>query len=315
MFRALKTYDLCFRAKQGLPLPARPLTNLLILSALARTQRTEKVQLSHCVWMSNHPHMQLYAMDAQDLRDFYGETQKRLTDSVKKLLGLDHLNLWEDHTTVAEVLDLECAVERIVYAYLNPVRAKLCSSIDEYQGLNTWKEFLSAPADLNSSIKVEVPWIRMHTIEPLSSPNPSVSEETSVITNLLELNKENPQTLTIYPFAWLKPFGISDPKEIESVRQRIITRVREEEVKLAVPPRASRRDSFLITNYKPKKKERKVFFYASTKELRFDFLNQFAHFKVACRECFTRLKAGFRNVLWPPGGFAPAPPIIYNALG
>ncbi len=38
MYRSKAVYELCFRAREGLPLPARPLINLLLQSALARTR-------------------------------------------------------------------------------------------------------------------------------------------------------------------------------------------------------------------------------------------------------------------------------------
>ena len=77
-------------------------------------------------------------------------------------------------------------IGRFVYSFLNPVRAGLVRSIDHYQGCNTWKEFLAAPADLHAVIEKEVPWILATDIEPLSQSNPSHSEERRFITELKE---------------------------------------------------------------------------------------------------------------------------------
>ena len=67
-------------------------------------------------------------------------------------------------------------MDRIVYTFLNPVRAKLVRSIDEYKVLHTWHEFLSAKACVNACIEKEVPWVLATDIEALSHRNPSGSE-------------------------------------------------------------------------------------------------------------------------------------------
>jgi hypothetical protein len=94
-------YELCFRAKQGLPLPARRLTTLLLQSIMARLLRTEQVIVCAFVWMANHPHIQLYSLDATTLKDFHGGLKKRITDFIKRLLNRDTLSLWDDDDSPA----------------------------------------------------------------------------------------------------------------------------------------------------------------------------------------------------------------------
>jgi len=95
MYRSRRMYEMCFRAKQGLPLPARRLTILLLQSIMARLLRTEQVIVCAFVWMANHPHMQLYSLDASALRGFHGGLKKRITDFLKRLLGRGTLSLWD----------------------------------------------------------------------------------------------------------------------------------------------------------------------------------------------------------------------------
>jgi hypothetical protein len=261
--------------------------------------------------------MQLFSLDAGYLTYFHGQLKKRLTDFLKRLLGLSHLRLWDDRTTLGEVLDLDAAIARFVYSFLNPVRAGLVRSIDHYQGCNTWKEFLSAPANLYAVIEKEVPWILATDIEPLSQSNPSCSEERKIIAALKEkASIRRTHTLRIYPFRWLEAFGISDPDEIERVRARIIAQVREEEAKLAptIEP-IQRIEGFVVTDeYKPPPKERKVFMYASTLARRLEHLEQYRWFIKRCRECYELMKQGYRNIPWPPGCFIPPTPQLCNAL-
>jgi hypothetical protein len=310
-------FDICFRAVQGLPLPARPLTALLIESILARILATEQVILCGYVWMANHPHIQVFSLDSSALCRFHGRVKKRLTDFLKRLLGLSHLLLWDSRTTIGEVLDLDAAIDRIVYAFLNPVRAKLVRSIDEYNGCNTWKEFLSAPADLHAVIEKEVPWILATDLGPLSHSNPSEAEEMRIIQRLKnKAASREAHVLRIHPFRWLEAFGIRCPEEIERVRARIVARVREGEAALAPQINPSNRiEGYVVTNdYTPPPRERMVFMYGSTPENRVNHLENRRWIEKQCNECFQLMRQGAASIPWPPGCFAPPAPILYNSL-
>jgi hypothetical protein len=310
-------YDICFRAVQGLPLPARAITRLLIESIIARLVATEQVVVCGYVWMANHPHMQIFSLDCADLTQFHGQLKKRLSDFLKRLLGLATLRLWDDRTTLGEVLDLDAGIERFVYSFLNPVRAKLVSSIDHYQGCNTWREFLTAQPDTNAVIEKEVPWIIATDIGRLSKSNPSLSEERRVLDNLKQrAATRQTHTLRIYPFKWLEAFGITDPAEIERIRAKIIKRVREEEAILADQKLAAQRvEGFLVTDdYIPPPKERKVFMYGSRPEDRLNHLANYRGFIATCRACYDLMKRGVQGIPWPPGCFVPPAPRLCNAL-
>jgi len=310
-------YDLCFRSLQGLPLPARALSTLLIESIIGRLLRTEAVILCGYVWMSNHAHMHVFSLDCSALTHFHERLKKRLTDFLKRLLNLSHLNLWDNRTTIGEVLDLEAAIQRIVYTYLNPVRAGLVRSIDDYKGCNTWKEFLSVPPDVNATVEWKASWVLATDLTPLSRPNPSVPEERALI-SLIEKQASSRErnTVKIMPFKWLEAFRITNPVEIEKIRQRIISEVRQEEARLAPgKPLSVRLEGFTVDNsYVPRKRDRKVFMYSSCKRLRLAFLQTFEIFIKRCRSCYQLMKAGHTNVPWPPACFKPPIPRLCNAL-
>lgn len=317
MLRSKKMYDLCFRSLQGLPLPARALTALLIESIMGRLLRAEDVIVCSYVWMSNHVHMQLFSLDCEALTHFHERLKKRLTDFLKRLLNLSHLRLWDNRTTLAEVLDLEAAIERIVYTYLNPVRAGLVRSIDDYRGCNTWREFLSAPAYINTIVEKEVPWILATDIRPMSQKNPSLSEERGLIRSLHEnASRRKTHKVKIMPFKWLQAFNIVDSVRIEEIRQRIISRVRAEEAKLSLKREPLRKlEGFVVTDtYVPRKKERKVFMYGSTKETRWTFLAMYRSFVSECVKCYELMRLGVTSIPWPPECFRPPGPRLCNAL-
>lgn len=310
-------YDICFRSLRGLPLPARALTMLLIESIIGRLLCTEAIIVCGYVWMSNHVHMQVFSLDCGALTHFHERLKKGLTDFLKRLLNVSQLNLWDNRTTLGEVLDLEAAITRVVYAYLNPVRAGLVRSIDEYRGCNTWEEFLSVPPDVNASVEKEVPWVLLTDVDSLSEENPSLSEERALINSIQEKASSRARNIIrVMPLKWLQAFNIVDPAEIEKIRQRIIAQVREEEARLA-PKKAplSRIEGFVVTDaYVPRKKSRKVFMYASCKELRLVFLETFRSFVRRCTDCYLFMKQGYTDVPWPPGCFKPPIPRLSNAF-
>ena len=317
MFRSKRMYDLCFRSLQGLPLPARALTTFLIESIIGRLIRADDIIVCGYVWMSNHVHMQVFSLDCDALSHFHERLKKRLTDFLKRLLGLSHLRLWDDRTTVGEVLDLEAAISRIVYTYLNPVRAGLVGSIDEYRGCNTWHEFLSAEPRIDAVVEKEVPWILATDIDRLSGVNPTTSEEMKLIGVLNErASKRETHKVKLMPFKWLETFKIVDPLDIETIRQRIIANVRAEEALLSqnkMPP--AKLEGFVVTDtYVPQKKERKVFMYGSTKERRWDYLNLYRCFLTQCANCYQLLKQGAESIPWPPECFRPPGPRLCNSF-
>lgn len=318
MLRSKKMYDLCFRSIQGLPLPARALTTLMIESIMGRILCSEAVIVCGYVWMSNHVHTQLYSLDCSALTHFHERLKKRLTDFLKRLLSVRHLRLWDTRTSIGEVLDLEAAIARIVYTYLNPARAKQARSIDEYKGCNTWKEFLSVPPDVNAIVEKEVPWIRATDIKPLSQENPSLSEEREIVESIQKkASKRERNTIRVMPLKWLEAFNIVDPEQIERIRQRIISEVRQEEARLAsnnnIP--SNRIEGYIVDDsYVPEKKERKVFMYASCKETRIAFLKTFAAFITRCTECYRQMQRGHTDISWPFECFKPPIPRLCNAL-
>jgi len=321
MYRSKKLYELACRTIKGLPLPQRPLTKLLLASILARLLRSQDTIVSNFVWMSNHPHMFLYSLDAEALRDFHGQCKKRITDFLKRLLNIkDNLSLWNVNDSMPEMLDLDQATERLIYMFLNPVRGKnsKCRTIDNYKGFNTWNEFISVPADVNACVEKEIPHILLTDIEALSRANPSKAEEERVIEELKNKSKKREtQILRVYPLKWLEVYGITEPKDIERIRNKVISRVREVEADLAEGRKEEepKLEGYDITDsYIPPKQERRVFMYGSTKEIRLRYLELFKRFKEKCRACYEQMKQGCKDILWPPEAFVPPAPKLCNVF-
>lgn len=146
-------YEICFRTERGLPFAVTNSMTLLIESVLARVQRDHKVTLCHHLWMGNHPHMIVVARDAKQCTAFYGEVQKQLTESVKRLLGLRHLNLFrKNKTSVIRFHSVGAVTERIRYIYCNPAKAGIASSISNYLGHSSQNSLYSIRSVVRSSL-------------------------------------------------------------------------------------------------------------------------------------------------------------------
>lgn len=325
MFQSASVYEICFRARRGLPLPARRLIKLVIDSALARTQRDGgKVIICNYVWMANHVHMLVVSQDIAELKNFYGELKKRITDILKRLLGLEELYLWENkEARVIRVLDLDKLKRQLAYYFLNPVRAGLVDSIEHYPGESTWKAFCSVEPRVDAALESSAPWIRLPSIPALASARPTVGEETRIINEIKSRNKKQ-HFLKVLPLACFKVFGITDAEDLETQRSKVIEMVRNEEAALR-EQRTKKRLSVLgavrmllepITTegYKPAKNGRIVYFLSSIKELRIEFYERYQAFCRNCRECYRRACRGDSNVEWPPGAFLPPIPPRFNPL-
>lgn len=315
MYRSNAVYELCFRTRTGLPLPPRPLLNMIIRSALARTQRNKKVVLSKHVWMGNHPHILVMAKNINELTRFHEELKKRITDSIKKLLGKKYLNLWQGRTMVAEILDLDKAIERIAYMYLNPSTADLVESVGDYPGVCSWKHFLTCPPSIGATIEEEVPWVRVPILPKLPSAQISKKAEKRMVRELSAAAQER-HILETQPFAWLKAFDITDPEEIERVRARIVQRVADGEKENRRRRRIEKKNVFgldalenmsLDAKHLPKKRSPNIFCLSSIQELRIAFIEAYRAFCARCVEAFEASKAGLA-AQWPPEAFVPALP-------
>jgi hypothetical protein len=309
-----KVYEVVSRAREGLPLPPTQLTNTLLKGIMARTQRDNKVTLCNFIWMNNHSHKQLIPNNPENLPSFYGEVQKKITDTLRTLLGRKWLRIWEDRTGVIMIDGLEDAIDRLVYMFCNPAKAGLVDTIDNYPGLSTWSAFLNCEPDVEAEVHIEAPWYRVDDL-PLLPSSHSLSEiqDTKLTQELNSSLNAIPHTLIVKPFAWLKLFGISKPEEIIKIRERIVKEVRVREKEYAEERAKAKRKVIGVQALKsqvylkphiPKEKSRKIFVICSDKKRRIRLISMFKAYFLNCKRCFKKRKRGFK-VQWPKGTFTP----------
>lgn len=309
-----KLYEIVPRAREGLPLPPTETTNQLITGILARVQRDDKVTLCNFVDMNNHTHQLVIPNDPERLSRFYMEYQKKVTDTVRKLTKLSRLQLWEKGPSVPLIAELEDAIKQMIYIFLNPAKAGLVSSIDEYPGLSTWQYFKACEASVDAEVSIEAYWTPVSNLEALQSNNKLSPTNDRAMAQRLRANKKTQKyNLVIKPLAWLRCYGITEPKEIEAIRQRIIKAVYDGEAELSNERIAKnlpimgaerlKRQGYL-RSHTPKKKGRRIFVICGNNELRPAIIELFKEISHQCNECYLLLKAG-KPHSWPPGTFVP----------
>ena len=309
------------RVSRGLPFACWDIIRLLFDSALARTQRDFKVTICHYILMANHIHMVVVAHDSEQIKDYYTELQKKLTDAIKRLVGASELSLWEGRPMAAEILDIEEGVERISYFYANPAKANLVESIEQYPGVSTW-EYSLAGIGITSSSSRDIPWVRLPMIKKLPSLELTETQD-RYLTNKLRAKCKITHSLEIKPNSWMFCFGVTKSHEVQEIRDRIVSRTKEMENehreertragKKCLSAARLRRQG-ITWDHKPLKKERKIFVLSSVKELRIAYIKYYKHITNLARDAY---KAAIRGLpaVWPPGTFRPPMPPLANAIG
>ncbi len=312
-------YDISFRARSTLPFVAYDVIREIIASSLARAQRDDKVVLCHDIWEGSHPHLIIVAKDKAQCVNFYSEIQKKITDSLKRLLGLNYLNIWEGRPHVALIADLDKAIEQIAYLYSNPAQDNLVESIDSFPGYSSWRGFKNSINNLEAETKETVPWIRLPTI-PKAPSNVLTFDQDRALVRLIRKANKKTHTLRRNPNLWMKCFGVEDSNDVEEINQRILEQIQlnEEDArqKRTTPVMGSSklRSQPILKPHKPKKHSRKVFVLSSVAELRIAIMAKFYEICKECRRCYERWLQGDFKVEWPSGVFKPSVPSNSNYL-
>ena len=308
-------YEICFKTTHGLPFVCTWYMRRIIRGIIARVQRDQKVILCHDLWMSNHVHMIVKALDQRQCAAFHGEIKKQLTEAIRRLLGIrGPLSLWQENgTSVVHYGDLAAVQYRIAYLYANPARANLVDRIEHYPGESTWGEFMAAPHTLEAAVEVECPWIQARDIPRL--PARGVSEiQDQLFDERLLTGSRTSHRLVVNPNSWMSEFGVTSPERVKVVNQQILITMRglEEEARLSRLARGWKvkgagrlRREEISLRYRESKRSIRIFVYAIDAATRIQMIEEYRDFCVRCTECYQRWKMGDYGVKWPPGAYRP----------
>ncbi|MCC6932270.1 MAG: transposase [Deltaproteobacteria bacterium] len=290
-----------FSAEKGLPLIPNAIINGILEGIMARAQFLYGQELCHYVFMSNHGHLIIRVTDPDKFSDFIGYIKCKSADAVNRLLERKKQTVWCDGFDSPVIVTPETLEDKIKYVYLNPAKARLVDSIEEYPGINSWKTFTKSKTETVKKVR----WIRPSTIKKLPTKSSNYGEQILFLNRLRKVNKIDHELVTT-PNAWMKTFVKIGKEEAKLINERII-----KEVKLAEESYRSEKPSVmgvsklrsqpLTLKHERKKNSPRTQFLSSDITLRVKLLNWFKEMSNLATQAWQNLRDGIEAIL--PAGF------------
>ena len=288
--------------EHGLPFIPNPIINAILNSVLARAQNLFSQEICHFTFMANHFHMILRVSDPLHVSDFIGYIKCKSATAINRLLGNKKHTIWEEGFDSPVVLDQSKVIEKIIYTYANPSKARLVDKIEQYPGLSSWNALTKG-----SEVR-KVRFIKLKTILALPSVDLSYEEQVAYLQRLNNLNKEF-HTLHITPNAWFQSFKHTQYVSVKDANTYITNAVRlfESRYKEETPAMgaAKLRKQPINQDYRKNKTGRKTVCIGSIIEKRINFISWFKETSEIARATFKKLRDKNTPLTLPPGFFAP----------
>jgi len=311
LFIHSQTHAITFRAEEGLPLPPNHLVKEILQTILCRAQTLYPVDASGLIFMSNHCHMNLTIIDPEDLDRFVQYVKRESAHVINRLLGRRKHTIWCDGYDSPQILDVDKAIEHLIYIYTNPQNDNLVETIDQYPGVSSWKMFI------NEDYEIKKKRIPRSAIKKVFSRVLTKAQQRRIIKGFKKDSLEE-NTFILKPFAFLQSF-CTDMTEDEA-RELIIEGVRAKEKLLAqerkYPAMGRKRLESQAINapHTPKKFGKRMICLSSFIELRRSFISWYKGLCAQASEAYRVWKSGDRTTLFPPGMFAPDGQIHRNFI-
>lgn len=219
-------HELTFRVEEGLPfVPTRTLVKIF-RSKLAAALSMYAVRLITIIVMGNHVHLLLLVDSPNDLPGFAEYFKRETAHAINNLLGRNQRTVWKDGYDSVVIIDHEKLLERLAYFYLNPVRAGLVESIDDYPGLSTWGN------GYEPLFTISEPHIPRESIPALTSPILTDQQDLRLASELGKKSKKR-YSVDIDTLCWMECWECTRTADREEMAQQIRDLVYREERRLA----------------------------------------------------------------------------------
>lgn len=302
--------------QHGLPLVPTSYLNLILEGILARAQTLYPIEICAYCFLANHFHMVAVVQNPTHLSDFMERFKSESALAINKLMGYERHNVWCDGYDSPLLLTVDDVIEKLVYLYINPTRDNLVNSIEEYPGLNTWKEFLAGGG---SRI---CPRISRRSIQKLTRSRYSMKQQESLAAALAAKATESSE-LKISPDAWMYHFNILNEQDRRKINKRVYERVTraenlfKEERKLkrfAVFGPLALKSQPIDKPYIPQRTGRRTYCICSNVSVRIAFLTFVKKLVKAAQEWYQRALQLDYSLDFPLGLFRPSLPSNGNFL-
>lgn len=303
-----EVYFITNRLCEGLPFLPNLLICYLINGIIARAiELYPGVELCAFLFMGNHYHaVVVLNASAEQMAAFFGYIDGEIASLFHRLMGIAHRKFWTKRYHPEPILNPHAVIEKILYCFLNPVRANLVDRAVHWQGASSLPQFLD-----NSPRYYR--WISSSLVEKL--PHGPLSE--GFIKKTLagfEKSKRAPRELRVNPYCWKGCFEQSQGWSDKQISEKILTglRVKEEEYRkerLAKGKRVLGVERLckqsIYQRYMSKEYGRSNLCISDDKEEREEYAKIYKAFCELCREVWEAWKRGDLGRKFPPGAFIP----------
>jgi len=299
--------ELSARVEEGLPFAPNKLTRKLTENVLARAQTIYPVTIVAYVFMPNHFHILIVVKDPRDVPNFVEYLKRETAYCVNRLLGRRKHTVWCDGYDSPVILDLETAIRRLKYVYLNPVTAVLVKKAKLWPLSSMSWAMIS---DAASEIKVK----RIPRNQVNKLPNRDMTlDEINKFASKIEYRGADIYTLKIEPNAWMGCFTEAlnrDQKDLNNILEIEIKNTEtliEKEKADSFPSLDQLGTQNIRKEHEPKKAGKRMICLGKNKNIRIKFLEWF---RGLCKKLPRYLRKSTDEVIYrpshyPPGFFAP----------
>ena len=303
-------YEICTSVRSGLPLVATDYMKFLIEGILASAQTLFPVTICHYVVMANHIHLIIVVENPEHVHQFMRHFKTELSHAINRLLGKTGESFWVDGYDSVIILSPEKLLERMEYIYLNPQRAGLVRTIQEYPGLHTYSAL--------SSERTEIAAKKISRDALGELPQRVLTKaERQHLAHTLSEGKGAEYSLVVEPWAWLKCFSSSWKRE--ELYRNFQLRIAEKERSIALEKKTvlgahALESQDIRTPYKSKRRGKKMLCLSDCPRQRSSVINFLKTQTTKARDDYQRRKAGDRNALPTPVFFLPGGALLANLV-
>lgn len=295
----------------GLPFIPNLIINTILRGIIARAQSLYGQQVCHLVFMANHFHLILLVTNPEAVSDFIGYIKAKSADAINRLLGRPRQPVWCSGFDSPVLLDANAAIDKIVYTYQNPAKARLVNSIDQYPGISSWNAF--AKQEKAKFVR----WIRPSTVTSLPSTEMTHTEQVNYLVSLHSKNKAH-YKLSFNVDSWIPLFPELRDESVEQINDKIISKIKANEAELGKEKpamgAAKLQKQTLDQEHTRKKKGKRMICLGTHKEKRINFISWFKSVSQRAAEIIYNIIHNNIHEPLPPGFYAPGKILHANFL-
>lgn len=299
------------RTEENLPFVTCLLMNVILWAIMARARKLFDVTVCHFIFMANHLHLLVVTNNPEHTKEFIGYIKRESAHLINRLLGRKKKTIWCEGYDDPKVLCPKDVIRYIVYIYLNPVKAKLVPSIDQYPGISSWKMFIT-----NTRTKV-MKWYGRSNLVPISSTTPDIREQREYLSNLFKEAKSTSK-FKLEPWAWIRCFPELKSADIGRIKKTILDCINKGQQELRQTGEflgaEKLQQQSIDKSYRPTKHSKRMICICSDLELRKAFISWYKSQRDRARELIRNLKQGFTIPDFPSGFFAPGGTLLSNLI-